>query len=180
MSIVLFIKKTEHQTGTNWITEKWAEMRYKTENWRYRVLRKPGETEDLGPCGPCPSTEDRDEHKHRVSWPWPTGGAPKTPSLHVSSESRQQLGQLHPEDPALSQSNTSLYADGEGKSSFHLGWSFKYAMCQAPSFISDSATPWTVAYQTPLPMGFSRQEYRSGLLCPPLGIFLTQGSNPHL
>ena len=25
------------------------------------------------------------------------------------------------------------------------------------------ATPWTVAYQTPLPMGFSRQEYWSGL-----------------
>ena len=25
------------------------------------------------------------------------------------------------------------------------------------------ATPWTVAYQAPLPMGFSRQEYWSGL-----------------
>ena len=29
-------------------------------------------------------------------------------------------------------------------------------------------------------MGFSRQEYWSGLLCPPPGIFLTQGSNPEL
>ena len=29
-------------------------------------------------------------------------------------------------------------------------------------------------------MGFSRQEYWSGLPCPPPGIFLTQGSNPHL
>ena len=28
--------------------------------------------------------------------------------------------------------------------------------------------------------GFSRQEYWSGLLCPPLGIFLTQGSKPCL
>ena len=28
-------------------------------------------------------------------------------------------------------------------------------------------TPWTVACQTPLSMGFSRQEYWSGLLCPP-------------
>ena len=28
------------------------------------------------------------------------------------------------------------------------------------------ATPWTVARQTPLPTGFSRQEYRSGLPCP--------------
>ena len=29
------------------------------------------------------------------------------------------------------------------------------------------ATPWTVAYQTPLSMGFSRQEYWSGLPCLP-------------
>ena len=28
-------------------------------------------------------------------------------------------------------------------------------------------TPWTVARQAPLSMGFSRQEYWSGLLCPP-------------
>ena len=40
------------------------------------------------------------------------------------------------------------------------------------------ATPWTVAHQAPLSMGFSRQEYWSGL--PSLGIFLTQGSNPGL
>ena len=30
-------------------------------------------------------------------------------------------------------------------------------------------TPWTVARQAPLSMGISRQEYLSGLLCPPLG-----------
>ena len=30
-----------------------------------------------------------------------------------------------------------------------------------------SATPWTVARQAPLSMGFSRQEYWSGLPCPP-------------
>ena len=34
---------------------------------------------------------------------------------------------------------------------------------------SDSATPWTVARQPPLPMGFSRQEYWSGWPCPPPG-----------
>ena len=28
------------------------------------------------------------------------------------------------------------------------------------------ATPWTAAYQAPLPMGFSRQEYWSGLSLP--------------
>ena len=31
------------------------------------------------------------------------------------------------------------------------------------------ATPWTVACQTPLSMGFSRQEYWSGLPFPPSG-----------
>ena len=31
------------------------------------------------------------------------------------------------------------------------------------------ATPWTVAHQAPLSMGFSRQEYWSELLCPPPG-----------
>ena len=31
------------------------------------------------------------------------------------------------------------------------------------------ATPWTVARQAPLSMGFSRQEYWNGLPCPPLG-----------
>ena len=30
--------------------------------------------------------------------------------------------------------------------------------------LADSATPWTVAHQTPLSMEFSRQEYQSGLL----------------
>ena len=35
--------------------------------------------------------------------------------------------------------------------------------------VSNSATPWTVAHQAPLPMGFSRQEYWSGLPFPSLG-----------
>ena len=30
-------------------------------------------------------------------------------------------------------------------------------------------TPWTIAHQTPLSLGFSRQEYWSGLPCPPPG-----------
>ena len=35
------------------------------------------------------------------------------------------------------------------------------------SIISDTATPWTVACQAPLSMGFSMQEYWSRLPCPP-------------
>ena len=41
-------------------------------------------------------------------------------------------------------------------------------------------TTWTVTHQAPLSMGFSKQEYWSGLPCPPPGIFLTQGSILHL
>ena len=41
-------------------------------------------------------------------------------------------------------------------------------------------TPWTVSCQAPLSMGFSRQEYQSGSLCPPLGDLPDQGLNPHL
>ena len=36
-------------------------------------------------------------------------------------------------------------------------------MSQVASVISNSATPWTVARQAPLSMGFSRQEHWSGL-----------------
>ena len=41
-------------------------------------------------------------------------------------------------------------------------------------------TLWTAVLQVPVSMGFSRQEYWSGLPCLPQGIFLTQGSNSHL
>ena len=37
------------------------------------------------------------------------------------------------------------------------------------SVVSNSGTPWTVALQTPLSMGFSRQEYWTGLPCPSPG-----------
>ena len=40
------------------------------------------------------------------------------------------------------------------------------------------ATPWTVARQAPLSMGFSRQEYWSGLPFPPLGDLPYQGMEP--
>ena len=41
-----------------------------------------------------------------------------------------------------------------------------------------SVTPWTVAHQAPLSMGFSRQEYWSGLLFPPSGDLPDPGIKP--
>ena len=40
------------------------------------------------------------------------------------------------------------------------------------------ATPWTVAYQAPLSMGFSRQEYWSGLPFPSPGDLPDPGIEP--
>ena len=44
--------------------------------------------------------------------------------------------------------------------------------------MSNSATLWTVAHQAPLSMGFSRQEYWSGLPCPPPGYLYDPGIKP--
>ena len=53
---------------------------------------------------------------------------------------------------------------------------------QSLSCVRFFGTLLTEAHQTPLSMGFSRQEYWSGLPCPssPGDIPWTQGSNPHL
>ena len=40
------------------------------------------------------------------------------------------------------------------------------------------ATPWAVACQAPLSMGFSRKEYWSGLPCPPPGDLPNPGVEP--
>ena len=42
------------------------------------------------------------------------------------------------------------------------------------------ATVWTAAHQAPLSTGFSRQEYWSGLPCPPLGDLPDSGIKPVL
>ena len=46
--------------------------------------------------------------------------------------------------------------------------------CYVLSCVRLSVTPWTVARQAPLSVGFSRQEYWSGLPCPPPGDLLVE------
>ena len=43
---------------------------------------------------------------------------------------------------------------------------------------SDSVPPGTTAHQAPLSMEFSRQDYWSGLLCPPPGNLSNPGIDP--
>ena len=50
----------------------------------------------------------------------------------------------------------------------------------ACSVMSLCYPPWIIACKAPLSMGFSKQEYWSGLPFPPLGIFPIQGLNPCL
>ena len=52
--------------------------------------------------------------------------------------------------------------------------------CQSLSHVQLFATPWTVAYQAPLSMGFSRQEYWTGLPFPSPGDLPDPGIKPHL
>ena len=50
--------------------------------------------------------------------------------------------------------------------------------CSVTSFMSDPLTPWTVAQQAALSMGFFRQKYWSGLPCPPPGDLPDAGIEP--
>ena len=53
-------------------------------------------------------------------------------------------------------------------------------MCMLSRFshVGLFATLWTAAYQAPLSVGFSRQKYWSGLLCPPPGHLPNPGIEP--
>ena len=53
-------------------------------------------------------------------------------------------------------------------------------MCVCPKSCLTLLTPWTVARQAPLSMGFSRQEYWSGLPHPPPGDLPNTGIEPCL
>ena len=66
--------------------------------------------------------------------------------------------------PGILQARTLLWV----AIAFSHGWKWKVRV-KSLSRVRLLATPWAAAYQAPLPMGFSRQEYWSRLLCPPPG-----------
>ena len=51
-------------------------------------------------------------------------------------------------------------------------------MCESLSRVRLFATPWTIAHQAPLSLGFSRQEYWSGLPSPSPGDLPDPGIKP--
>ena len=57
-------------------------------------------------------------------------------------------------------------------------WAMVYGVTEWLSRVLLFATPWTVAYQAPWSMGFSRQEYWSGLPFPSPGDLPNPGIEP--
>ena len=57
-------------------------------------------------------------------------------------------------------------------------WTLLCVRAQSLSHVLLFVTPWTVAHQVPLSMGFSRQEYWSGLLFPCPGGLPDPGIKP--
>ena len=58
-----------------------------------------------------------------------------------------------------------------------LSWNYVCVLSRFSS-VRLFATLWTVAHEAPLSMGFSRQEYWSGLPCPPPGDLPDPGIEP--
>ena len=88
---------------------------------------------------------------------------------------------------------SSVMKDRSSAGPMHSYWT--HASCQSPWFspwlaikhllmwkslshVQLFATPWTVAREAPLSMGFFRQEYWSGLPCPPPGDLPNPGIEP--
>ena len=70
---------------------------------------------------------------------------------------------------------SSGHRTGKGQLSFQ---SQRKVKVKSLSHVRPSETPWTVAYQAPLSMGFPRQEYWSGLPFPPPGYLPDPGIEP--
>ena len=84
---------------------------------------------------------------------------------------------------ALGRQNNRCPGQGLREERFYTESSFATAvecMCVLSGFsrVWLFAIPWTIARQAPLSMGFSRQEYWSGLPCPPPGDLLDPGIKP--
>ena len=112
-----------------------------------------------------------DEEVASPRWPLPVQAPPATlPCLPVSGLPTMSIGLTLTSSVVWVKS----FLLSEPLSPSEDGWSgMRWESCvYVFSWISrvrHSATPWTIARQAPLSMGFSRQEYWSGLPCPPPG-----------
>ena len=78
------------------------------------------------------------------------------------------------EEPGRLQSMGSLRVGHDLAAAAALSWHVHGMCAWSCSRVRLFATPWTVAYQAPPPVGFSRQEYWSGLPFPSPGGWYTR------
>ena len=103
----------------------------------------------------------------QILYCWATRGSPESKAAAKSLQSCQTL--CEPIDgssagspvPGILQARTLEWV----AISFSNAWKWKVKV-KSLSHVWLLATPWTAAYQAPLSMGFSRQEYWSGLPLP--------------
>ena len=67
--------------------------------------------------------------------------------------------------------------DEENQSCFQVS-AYTFIECMRAKLLQSCPTPWTVAHQASLSMGFSRQEYWSGFLYPPPGVLPNPAISP--
>ena len=84
---------------------------------------------------------------------------------------------LHPQIPHIGRMYPNTFVKGEREDD-KLNCRTCPCMLSHFSRVRLFETPWTVACQAPLSMGFSRQEYCSGLPCPPPGDLPNPGIEP--
>ena len=93
--------------------------------------------------------------KHRITM-WASNSQKKWKHVHTETRTQMSIAVL-----------------------FMIAKMWKHAcMSSCFSCVQLFVTLWTVACQAPLPMGFSRQEYWSGLLCHPPGDLPNPGIKP--
>ena len=94
---------------------------------------------------------------------------------HLKSKWVQSLGQEDPLEEGMATHSSTLAWRIPWTEPW---WAMVYGVTEWLSRVLLFATPWTVAYQAPWSMGFSRQEYWSGLPFPSLGDLPNPGIEP--
>ena len=91
----------------------------------------------------------------------------------------QDCGWLTDSDPAPLKGAGFMPSFAHRENKFVMPWLWVRAcsVCMH-SHVRLFVTPWTIAHQAPLSMGFSRQQFWTGLPCPPPGDLTPPGTEP--
>ena len=109
------------------------------------------------------------------------GAPPSVPVRHQLEPGNAFHSAFHSQAcPGLDSKMVVTLSSGHIRAAFSFSQEVALHVCQLASVVSDSATPWTVASQAALSMGFSRQDYWSGCHALLQGIFPAPGSDSHL